>query len=718
MEPVGMTATRIPAGERTGRRALTFARWAWMGVALLLVGNFVASIPVYYRTLRTVCTLSVNPCHSWQPTPDNMLALSRLHIPVDVYAAYFISLDVAASLLYWTVGILIFWRKSNEWMGLFFSLVLIIFGSCGISDTLLGTYLSFDAPFLLGLPLLFLNLIQWPLLGTFLVTFPTGRFAPRWSWIIVLLWIGQLGFFWLTNVVPVLSNFILLVVLATYGSTFGLQVYRYVRVYDRVQRQQVKWCLYAFCTGLAVVIVGDGVLGGLVAPLNAPDSWFQLLNGTFVVFLFAPIPLAIGVAIFRYHLYDIDILINRTLVYGTLSASVIGLYVLIVGYFAALFRIPNNPAFSLIATALVAIVFQPLRGLLQRVVNRLMYGERDAPYQILARLDQQLALASPPEEVLPQLVKTIASTLKLPYVAVMVVQSDASSISEERLVAIHGHPTPHTKIARFPLVYQGETVGQFVLAPRPGEVQLTRADQHVLEDLARHAGVIVHAARLTSDLRRSRERIVIAREEERRRLRRDLHDGLGPMLASLTLTLAAAREYLPHDPTTTDTLLQALATHVQGAVADIRRLVYELRPPALDDLGLVGALREQAARSAQGGVQVDVEAPQTVDPLPAAVEVAAYRIGVEALTNVVRHAQANSCTIQLRRERDLVIEISDDGRGLPRDLPRGIGLRSMRERAEELGGSCVIASRSEGGTLVTVHLPLAEEGEGGNGTGD
>src|SRR5450759_588095 len=121
MEPVEMTATRIPAGARTGRRALKFARWAWMVVALLLVGNFVASIPVYYRTLRTVCNMSVSPCGSWQLTPDNMLALTRLHIPVEVYAAYFLSLDVAASLLFWIMGMLIFWRKSKEWMGLFFS---------------------------------------------------------------------------------------------------------------------------------------------------------------------------------------------------------------------------------------------------------------------------------------------------------------------------------------------------------------------------------------------------------------------------------------------------------------------------------------------------------------------------------------------------------------------------------------------------------------------
>jgi two-component system NarL family sensor kinase len=337
---------------------------------------------------------------------------------------------------------------------------------------------------------------------------------------------------------------------------------------------------------------------------------------------------------------------------------------------------------------------------------------------VLARLDQQLARALPPEEVLPALVKTIATTLKLPYVAVALVQSDAPPLPEERLVAIYGHPPPYAQMLRLPLIYQGETVGQFVLAPRQGEVQLTRVDRHLLEDLARHAGVIAHAVRLTSDVRRSRERIVVAREEERRRLRRDLHDGLGPLLASLTLTLAAAREYLPHDPVTTDTLLQELATQVQGAVADIRRLVYELRPPALDDLGLVGALRDQAARSTQGGLQVNVEAPTEVDPLPAAVEVAAYRICFEALTNVVRHAQASNCTIVLRRENDLIIEITDDGRGLPRDPSHGIGLRSMRERAEELGGSCVITSRPEGGTQVAVHVPLTGEREGRNGAGD
>ena len=544
-------------------------------------------------------------------------------------------------------------------------------------------------------------------LGVFCVTFPNGRFAPRWSWIIPLLWTLQLiafltpGPFNITNWPGPLFPLELLLV---YGSTLALQVYRYVRLYNAVERQQTKWLVYGLAITLLYVLCS--IVLSAVLPADSPIL-LLLLPGPLIFILC--LGLAVGVAILRYQLWDIDLIINRTLVYGTLSACVIGLYVLIVGYFGALFHTPNNPAISLIATALVALVFQPLRGFLQRAVNRLMFGKRHTPYQILARLDQQLALAMPPEDVLPALVKTIATTLKLPYVAVALVQSDAPPLSEERLVALSGQPPLHDLVERLPLIYQGEAVGQLVLAPRSGEAQLTRTDRRLLEDLARHAGVIAHAVRLTTDLRRSRERLVVAREEERRRLRRDLHDGLGPTLASLTLTLAAAREYLPRDPTATDTLLQALATQVQGAVTDIRRLVYELRPPTLDDLGLIAQCADQTARFTQDGLQIAVEAPDALDPLPAAVEVAAYRIGMEALTNVVRHAQANTCTLRVERDRNLIITITDDGCGLPASPVLGIGVRSMRERAEELGGSCTIEARPEGGTLVVARLPLMED---------
>jgi signal transduction histidine kinase len=691
---------------------LLLARSAWIAFALVELVLFIGGIFAYATQLHTICTNTVHvTCNFWQPTPGNVQALVHLGIQLPVYAATFLAIDILVSLIFWGVGLLIFWRKSETWIGLFVSLLLVMFGAAGISTTLSIAFQTLYAPPRVTLLLVLLTFIQFSALAAFLLTFPDGRFAPRWSWLVILLWIMQDVFFQLPapyNVsfwpLPLFAAELLL----TWGTTLAIQVFRYVRVYDRMQRQQAKWLLF----GLVIVLILNTLYRGvenLVPGWSRLDSLYQLADGTVAGLLFVTIPLCVGIAILRYRLWDIDLIINRTLVYGTLSASVIGMYVLVVVYLGALLRTGNTPAISLVATGIVAVLFQPLRTLLQRAVNRLMYGERHAPYQVLARLDQQLAQALLPEDVLPALVKTIANTLKLPYVAVALIESDTPPLSEERLVAIRGQPPPHTPTERLPLIYQGETVGQLVLAARQGEAQLTHADRQLLEDLARHAGVIAHAVRLTTDLRRSRERLVVAREEERRRLRRDLHDGLGPTLASLMLTLAAAREYLRRDPAMTDALLQELATQVQGAVTDIRRLIYELRPPTLDDLGLIGALRDQAARYVQDGLQIAVDAPSALDPLPAAVEVAAYRIGMEALTNVVRHAQARTCNLTVQRDRNLIITIRDDGCGLPVGPVLGIGMRSMRERAEELGGSCTIEARPEGGTLVVARLPLMED---------
>jgi signal transduction histidine kinase len=269
---------------------------------------------------------------------------------------------------------------------------------------------------------------------------------------------------------------------------------------------------------------------------------------------------------------------------------------------------------------------------------------------------------------------------------------------------------------RLPLSYQAEPVGELLLGPRGAGEAFGPADRRLLDDLARQAGVAVHAVRLTADLQHSRQRLVTAREEERRRLRRDLHDGLGPELASMTLQAEAARDCLPEEPTRSDALLAELIGQLQAATAEIRRLVYELRPPALDDLGLVAALRTLAARYDHGGppgLRITVAAPEPLAPLPAAVEVATYRICQEALTNVVRHAAARQCSLRLARTdtdgRDaaLVVEIRDDGRGLAAEQRAGVGLASMRERAAELGGRCLIEPVPAGGTRVLAMLPLA-----------
>jgi signal transduction histidine kinase len=340
-----------------------------------------------------------------------------------------------------------------------------------------------------------------------------------------------------------------------------------------------------------------------------------------------------------------------------------------------------------------------------------MYGERDEPYAVLSRLGHRLETTLAPDAALKTIVETIAQALKLPHAAIALKQDGKSAVAAE-----YGTPVGESVI--LPLAYQRESVGELVLTPRsPGE-EFTSSDRKLLDDLARQAGVAVHAVLLTADLQRSRERLVTAREEERRRLRRDLHDGLGPQLAAQTLKVGSARSLYPRDPSAANALLAELEANMEATLADVRHLVYNLRPPALDELGLVGAIREAAAQYGVCGtakdsdsaerLDISVDAPERLPPLPAAVEVAAYRVAQEALANVVRHAEARSCVIRLSLGGTLELEITDDGVGLPEDRHAGVGLTSMRERAAELGGRCVIESLPGGGTRVLALLPLPD----------
>ena len=258
-----------------------------------------------------------------------------------------------------------------------------------------------------------------------------------------------------------------------------------------------------------------------------------------------------------------------------------------------------------------------------------------------------------------------------------------------------------------PLSYQQETVGELIVSPRsPGE-SFSNSDLELLEALAHQVGVAAHAVRLSADLQRSRERLVTAREEERKRLRRDLHDGVGPQLAALTLKLETARNLLSHDHKTA-ALLGELSEGARATVSDVRRSVHALRPPALDELGLVAALREGAAQYSHNGLDISLEAPESLPPLPAAVEVATYHIAQEAMTNVVRHAGASNSSIRIALDEEagvLHLEVEDDGRGVGEDHKAGVGTHSMRERAEELGGRCTIEALPQRGTLVSVELP-------------
>ena len=253
---------------------------------------------------------------------------------------------------------------------------------------------------------------------------------------------------------------------------------------------------------------------------------------------------------------------------------------------------------------------------------------------------------------------------------------------------------------------RGETVGLLVVESRAPGDPLRSDERRLLADLARQAAPAVDAVRLTRDLQRSRERLVAAREEERRRLRRDLHDGLGPALAGIVLQIDNARALVRDNPEAASAMLASLRDAAQEAIGDVRELVCGLRPPSLDELGLVTAIREQAARlNGNGrGVRISVDAPDEVAELPAAVEVAAFRIAVEAIANAVRNADARTCVVRLAVSATLELDVHDDGQAPPEGYQPGVGFSSMRERATELGGSFSIARKR--GTRVHVTLPL------------
>jgi signal transduction histidine kinase len=453
-------------------------------------------------------------------------------------------------------------------------------------------------------------------------------------------------------------------------------------------RQQLRWVGVSLTLAVPLAVTG-ALLWGVVPGAEILPALASLA-----------LPAGIAVAVLRYRLYELDLVVNRAVVYAVMTVAVVGSYVAVVGSVGSYLSRRGDLVVSLVVTGVVAICFQPLRERVQRSVNRLMFGERDDPYMVIAGLSRTLAGSLQLDAVLPAAVETIGHTLALQYVALTVPGSGTTP--EHAVVAAYG--TPCIDLLVVPLVHQGTPVGELRLAPRPGE-QLRERDHRLVADLAPQVAAAVHAVELSRELRSARQRNVQLREEERRRIRRDLHDGLGPALAGLTFTLEAVRNLADSDLERADELLVAATEQVQTMIADVRRLIYGLRPPALDQLGLAASLRGLAARESLLETEVTIDAPRTMPALPAAVEVAAYWIAQEALTNVKRHAHARACNVRLAVDSAVLrLEIEDDGTGLTKGST-GIGLETMKERATEVGGTCEIAPRTSGGTRVTASLP-------------
>ncbi|MDQ6936664.1 MAG: sensor histidine kinase, partial [Actinomycetota bacterium] len=551
-----------------------------------------------------------------------------------------------------------------------------------------------------------LTVLQWSwpwsiglLLPVALLLFPDGRLpSPRWRLVLILvvatapLFVVEVG----TDPARLRSN--LPSAYLTLGNHAGLVplwvigelrtsaalacalvglVVRYRRA-DESQRQQLMWLLLAAMAVLAIVVPWSFVAGTPVA----------------VLFAIPLIPIAVAVAIVRHQLLDIRLVVSRALAWLLLSVVAIGAYVALVALLDQF--VAANVGRSAVATVLIALLLAPLLPRLQRRVDRAMYGDRGDPARVASRVGQRLRAGG--EGDLALAAAAVRQALRLPYAAIR---------TGDEVLGADGRPDG--AVHSIPLDYAGRSVGDLVVGLRPGERDLSAADRDVLLLVATSLAVAVHATRLAEEVQASRQRLVLAREEERRRLRRDLHDGLGPVLTGLSLTADAAANLVERDPARTLDLLTALRRDARAALVDVRCLVDNLRPPSLDELGLLEALRQRVQQLSWHGtgreVRVDLLAPDRLPVLPAAIEVAAYRIATEALTNVVRHSGATTATVRLDCADALMLDIRDDGKR-PGDWSAGVGLTAMRERTAEVGGSYVAGPTPDGGR-VQVSLPLA-----------
>lgn len=528
--------------------------------------------------------------------------------------------------------------------------------------------------------------------GLLLLLFPDGRPASRrWAWVVrfvtVVLVLGTVGRMFAETVVDASRgdvenplglafwpNVLLLVAswsaFAVGGPLGVVCLAQRLRRARGAERAQLQWLLLGgvglvLCFGAAFVLPEGAEDWGLAAAMLC-------------------LPASVVVAVVRHGLFDVELVLSRAIVYALLTGAVLASYgaaVVLVGMLTP----DRRSAYAVVAV--VALLAATGRDVLQSGVDRLLYGERRDPYAVVDRIGRRLELATGPADALDALVVELRAALRLPYAAVLP--------TDPRLPAAEHGSAPYD-VEALPL----RDLGVLRVGHRSRGEQFGPAERSALTDVARRAAALLEAGALTHDLELSRERLVAAREEERRRLRHDLHDGVGPELAGMALQLDSLARRLSGDAELADRA-ERLRDQMRRTVAAVRRAVDDLRPPALDELGLAGALREQLA--AYDGVALRAGA---LPPLPAAVEVAAYRIATEAVANAVRHSGARAVEVRLDVEEGwLVVEVVDDGRGIAADAVPGVGLTSMRERAAEVGGRFAAGPGPDGGTRVLARLP-------------
>jgi signal transduction histidine kinase len=441
------------------------------------------------------------------------------------------------------------------------------------------------------------------------------------------------------------------------------------------QRQQLAWLLLVVVPLLLVAFLTPSIPGFLA-----------------LGFL---IPVAVAVGILRYRLLGIETVLRRGLVYGLLTAAVVGVYLVVTTVAGT--RLDRGPLPGVVAAALVAVGLTTLRERLQTAVDRLVYGDRRDPMRAVTRLGDRVAAAEE-SDLLRAVLASVADAVHAPGAAVLA--PDGS------LLATHGASSASSKAELLPLRVGGRELGALQIAPRGAGEPYSDGDRRLLVALAPQVAVVVRALELAEALEVERDRVVAVTRQERDRLRRDLHDGLGPSLSGVSLGLQALQDaQAADDQATADQLLARIRDEVATAVREVRRILDDLRPALLDSTRLPDAIRRHAAAVSTGPIEVSVDAAD-LPTLPPAVETAAYRITQEALTNVVRHAGAHHAHVTLDTSAAaLTVTVTDDGHGINRASPGGVGLASMRQRAQALQGTLRVDSGDHGTTVMAI-LPL------------
>lgn len=631
-------------------------------------------------------------CRSFlQLTETQFGHLRTIGVTPEAYGGFIVSLLTIQNLSALAIGFLVYRYGWRDPYSIVASLLILVAGTIfSTDDTLLS-------PFQYRLFRILDDFGSMYLFFYFL--FPDGRFAPKWTIVPAVAWLIPMGaHLWFAPGTPfdhmtwppeLRGGYMLFM----HGLVIVAQLCRYRQSASPERKRIVRW----FIVGMSAYLLGGAI--GLMAPF-ADNGIYRMATITLFYGGLLILPFSMGMAVLEYRLRGMAIAFNRTIVYAVLSLMIVLVYVAVVGLFGLLLHGQVNAVLALLATGFIALLGQPVRLRVQQAINHLVFGVREDPYTLLSGLVQRLEGALTHKSLLMFVTEKVALALRLPYAAIEVRRDGGTEI-----VAVYGSAPERS--TRIPLTVQGEEVGWLALGIERAADLVPPGKRSLLDDLVRQVSIAVQAERLTEELHRSRERLVGAREEERRRLRRDLHDGLGSSLASMMLRLDQVALLQDADTDKANSLLREIQAQLREAIAEIRRLVYALRPPSLDEFGLLFALRELTLQFENSGLRISLEGPERLPRLNAAIEVALYRIAQEALTNVARHAQASSCRILLETEETtLRLEVRDDGSGMPVSVRPGIGMRSMKERAEEVGGTCRFRSEPGAGTTVTAILPL------------